>query len=349
MSYRQNMEADAERRRLEREQRRQGAPTGEGAPDPVPGAGELTVPSAQSSVPVPPPAQRPQPFTPDLIPEPVALDATGELTAQELDELQRCERAFANADAARWMAGKAAAALRERKLFRGQGRTWPQYCEEELGQSESDVNRQISRWELAEAVTQIWVTGMGSVPDSHLDTLLEVTKTHGVAAVAQGYVRLRQWAKGDGIRVTAAFLNRALEASTAEPFPVDGSELRAIEAARLSVPVQASPLQTTPGAAPVVAPKGATSAASPRPAAPLPTQSASSDHQDEDDELVEAELVDTEAVREVVATLAAMADGIEGRLDGGSPESLTAIAEASRSIAAAADKALESMESPKFG
>lgn len=302
----------------------------------------------QTLLPDAPVAQRPQPFTPDLIPEPVALDATGELTAQELDELQRCERAFAHADTARWMAGKAAAALRERKLFRGQGRTWPQYCEEELGQSESDVNRQISRWELAEAVTQIWVTGMGSVPDSHLDTLLEATKSHGVAAVAQGYVRLRQWAKADGLRVTAAFLNRALEASTAEPLPVDGSELRAIEVARLSVPAQASPGQTTPDAAAGVS-KGATSTAVPRSAAPLPTQPASSGGPDEDDELVEAELIDTETVREVAAALAALADGIESRLDGGSPESLTAIADAGRAIAAAADKALEALDSPKFG
>ncbi|MFD8335590.1 hypothetical protein ACFV42_23465 [Streptomyces solisilvae] len=46
---------------------------------------------------------RPQPFTPDLIPDPVSCE---------------CERTFAHADQAEWMRGKAAHAVRERRLYR---------------------------------------------------------------------------------------------------------------------------------------------------------------------------------------------------------------------------------------
>ncbi|MGP3691088.1 hypothetical protein ACTVZO_41555 [Streptomyces sp. IBSNAI002] len=149
------------------------------------------------------PAYRPQPFTPDLIPEPKEIEAEGNLTPEESADLANCEKAFAYADQAEWMRGKAAHAVRSRRLYRADGRLWPDYCEEVLGESESEVNRRIQQWQLAREVSQLWTR---PTPASHLQALLPAVEAYGEEQLARGYVELRGWAAENGMRITAADL-----------------------------------------------------------------------------------------------------------------------------------------------
>jgi hypothetical protein len=191
-----NLEADRERRRQERERRDREAA----------GAGEqqvAVVETPQAAVPSP----RPQPFTPDLIPEPQVVEVAGPLSPVERGDLEACERAFANADTGQWMRGKAAQVVRDGHLYREGGRTWPQYCEQVLGASESDVNRWIVEWPLSAAIWALW-HGTRPVPASHVRALLPVAHAFGDEAAADGYVRLVEWAGSRGVRITAAKLDQ---------------------------------------------------------------------------------------------------------------------------------------------
>ncbi len=170
-------EVEQERRRKAREAREveAHAAAAETAGTPEMSGGAAVTLAAPPATPVTQVAQRPQPFTPDLLPSTEAVDASGELSADELDELDeldRCERAFANADQAQWMRGVALHAVRDRRLYRHGGCTWPQYCEE-IGLSESDANRMIQEYPLARAIAQIWVSPK-MVPASHVRALLEL-------------------------------------------------------------------------------------------------------------------------------------------------------------------------------
>jgi hypothetical protein len=160
---------------------------------------------------------RPQPFTPDLIPEPVEVEAEGDLTPQELDDLAHCEAAYANGNRAEWMTWKAAHAVRARRLHRQGGRTWPEYCLDRFGESESEVNRRIQQWPLLKAITE-QQDRPRSIPDSHVQHLLPMVEQHGQEVTARAYVALRGWAAERRHRVTADVVDGLVElARAAEP------------------------------------------------------------------------------------------------------------------------------------
>ncbi|MEW1699311.1 MULTISPECIES: hypothetical protein [unclassified Streptomyces] len=346
-SHTQRLREEQERRRKAREAREAATPTStEGAPaagDSPRSDGAIT--PAAPAHPVP---QRPQPFTPDLLPSTEAVDASGDLSPDEHDELDRCERAFANADQAEWMRGVALHAVRNRKLFRQKGRTWPQYCDE-VGLSESDANRMIQEYPLARAIAQIWVAPK-MVPASHVRALLELVPVFGLESIAQGYVRLRAWAQENGHRVAASDLSAmakqsALTASAKTPLPVAEFQARrrALEA---PVPPQPGP------------PPGESSPPPPRseshpnlgeqtiPPSPAQPQGPAAPHpgpvppQDTPFEVVEAELVDDGRARELSTVLVEMQLNLDTDLRGASPETLKAIVESAGAISKAAENAL---------
>ncbi|MFJ2406661.1 hypothetical protein ACIOUE_35780 [Streptomyces xanthochromogenes] len=168
---------------------------------------------------LPPEPYRPQPFTQDLLPEPKEkeTDAEGNLTPEEAAELGHCEAAFGNANKAEWMKWKAAHAVRSRRLYRQDGRTWPDYCQDKFGDSESEVNRRIQQWPLLKAITE--QQGLPrSIPDSHVQRLLPMAKQHGEDLTARAYVALRVWAADRRHRVTADVVSELVGlAQAAEP------------------------------------------------------------------------------------------------------------------------------------
>ncbi|MCX4886011.1 hypothetical protein [Streptomyces sp. NBC_00847] len=192
-------------------------PAGEVDPSPTTAAPEL---------------YRPQPFTADLIPEPVEVEAVGDLTPQEVDDLEHCEAAFANGNRAEWMKWKAAHAVRARRLQRQGGRTWPEYCQDRFGESESEVNRRIQQWPLLQAITE-QQDRPRAIPDSHVQQLLPMVEQHGQDVTARAYVALRVWAAERRHRVTANVVDGLVElARAAEPPTLTTSNTfqRAIEA-----------------------------------------------------------------------------------------------------------------------
>ncbi|MER5870538.1 hypothetical protein [Streptomyces sp. NPDC002044] len=194
---------EAEERKNQTDQKPEHASSAEAASPSLPGPSSEANPARPAAA-AERPAYRPQPFTPDLIPEPKEVEAEGELTAQETGDLENCEKAFSYADQAEWMRGKAAHAVRSRRLYRSGGRLWPEYCEEVLGQSESEANRMIQQWRLARAIFQLWTR---PTPASHIQALLPAVDAYGEDRIAGGYVELRTWASENGTRVTAADLN----------------------------------------------------------------------------------------------------------------------------------------------
>ena len=91
------------------------------------------------------------------------------------------------------MKWKAAHAVRARRLHRHGGRTWPDYCEDRFGESESEVNRRIQQWPLLKAITE-QQDRPRSIPDSHVQQLLRMVEQHGQDVTARAYVALREWA-----------------------------------------------------------------------------------------------------------------------------------------------------------
>lgn len=198
------------RRKAEEEKAQTAAPVAPTIPAP---AGEVE-PSPPTAEPEP---YRPQPFTPDLIPEPIEVEAQGELTPQEIDDLGHCEAAFANGNRAEWMKWKAAHAVRGRRLYRRGGRTWPDYCQDRFGESESEVNRRIQQWPLLKAITD-QQDQPRAIPDSHVQQLLPMVEQHGQDVTARAYVALRVWAAERRHRVTANVVDGLVElARAAEP------------------------------------------------------------------------------------------------------------------------------------
>ncbi len=320
------------------------------------------------------PASRPQPLTPDLIPEPQVVNATGELSADEQNDLAQCERAFHHAAQAAWMKGKAAHAVRDRRLYREGGRTWPQYCEEEIGESESDVNRQIQEWPLAAAVSAIY-PAKKAVPASHVRALLPLTKLADIEHLATSYTNLRVYAAEHGLKVTAAALTSMVErfSKAADPLPIAqfGAAIRAIAP---SVPDQKTVAQKStaaenhPNLGDAQAPVAGEAAPTATPDAPPPanhpnlgdsSEAASGAPQSDRDsapalqpdgdvgapELEEVETVDVEIIDEsravaLLATLTQSTSTLRDDLRDTTPATLKAISEAARNIADVAESFL---------
>jgi len=239
--------AAAEARRQAKAQeadRESGAP--EKTAPAIPGPAGEVAPAPPSTEPEP---YRPQPFTPDLIPEPAEfeVDAEGDLTPQEVANLGHCEAAFANHNRAEWMKWKAAHAVRSLRLHRQGGRTWPEYCQDLLGESESEVNRRIQQWPLLKAITE-QQDRPRTIPDSHVQRLLPMAKQHGQDATARAYVALRVWATERHHRVTADVVNGLVELARAAETPAltTSTFQQAVEAKPRPRPARSSKKEAPP-------------------------------------------------------------------------------------------------------
>ncbi|AEY94349.1 hypothetical protein SHJG_p234 (plasmid) [Streptomyces hygroscopicus subsp. jinggangensis 5008] len=337
--------AEARRQAEAKEADREVETTETAAPAVPAPAGEVD-PSPPAAVPEP---YRPQPFTPDLIPEPVEMDAEGDLTPQEVDDLGHCEAAFANSNRAEWMKWKAAHAVRARRLHRQGGRTWPEYCEDRFGESESEVNRRIQQWPLLKAITE-QQDRPRSIPDSHVQRMLPMVKQHGQEVTARAYVALRVWAAERRHRVTADVIDGLVElARGAEPPALTTANTfqRAIEAK--PKPKRARKQATAlveAGAAPADTQEDSGPETSSHPNLGDSGNGAPAGEADADESVVDAEIVEDENLphqagqtRDVLQGMLAAIEA--GRLRDAPTETLKEISTAALSIAYAVDEVLK--------
>ncbi|MFJ2193750.1 hypothetical protein ACIOJE_38340 [Kitasatospora sp. NPDC087861] len=264
-----------------------------------------------------------------MIPDPPdhELDLSGDLSNEEMAEKQTCERAFAHADRAAWMKGKAMQVYRNKKYHqRYYGLTWAEYCEEHLGLSESDANRQIQQWPLAAAIESGW-TSSKIPPASHVQTLLPASQAYGLEKTVEFYTQLRAYAQERSIRVTAEVIRNIVTkvvnaADGPLPVAVFHAQAKAIEPPRREA--------------------SAPRKHSARPASPespgSPPDATEADHRRADQDIVDAEIVEDQALA-VLAQLTDVRDGLETKLAGAPADVLTAIANTADAIADAADDA----------
>jgi hypothetical protein len=294
---------------------------------------------------------RPQAFTPDLIPEPVEVevDVEGELTPQEVDELGHCEAAFANGNRAEWMKWKAAHAVRSRRLHRHGGRTWPDYCQDRFGESESEVNRRIQQWPLLKAITEQQERPR-AIPDSHVQQLLPMVEQHGQDVTARAYVALRGWAAERRHRVTATVVDGLVELARAAEAPA----LTTSNTFQLAIEAKPRPKKARSrkkGAAPAAAEAAAQEQGEPEAGGPPnlggSTNAASAGEMptDGDESVIDAEIVDDTPPHRAVQTrdlLQGILLGIEsGALQDAPTEMLKEISNAALSVAYAVDEVLK--------
>lgn len=149
--------------------------------------------------------------TADMIPDPfnVVGSAGGDLTGTEKHDLGLCERAVENLSTARWLAGKALASIRDRKLYRQTHQTFEAYVEDRWEVSERAAYHLIEEWPLAERLQQ--ALGKPATP-SHTRALLPVAHRFGLAPAVDLYQQLSPRAEAEGIRLTAALATRVVKA-----------------------------------------------------------------------------------------------------------------------------------------
>ncbi|MFC1435310.1 hypothetical protein ACEZDB_32190 [Streptacidiphilus sp. N1-3] len=151
-------------------------------------------------------------ITSDMIPAPVEVQATGQLTAEEVDALGTCERAVENLGTATWLAGKALQTIRDGKLYRQTHRAFEDYITERWEISERAAYLMIEEWALAERLNQ----ALGKpATASHTRALLPVVArfgTDGLDAATGLYEELRDRAQTEGVRVTATLTSQVVKA-----------------------------------------------------------------------------------------------------------------------------------------
>ncbi len=354
-NYKKLMEEE-EREERERAEREAAEAAPETNDEPVAAdAAAVAIPSPAGEVdasPPPPPPEpyRPQPFTPDLIPEPVEVEAEGELTPQEVENLEHCEAAFAHSNRAEWMKWKAAHAIRARKLHRQGERTWADYCQDRFGESESEVNRRIQQWPLLKAITE-QQDRPRAIPDSHVQQLLPMVEQHGQDVTARAYVALRGWAAERRHRVTATVVDGLVELARGAEVPAlttSNTFQLAIEAkprpkATRSRKKEAAPavVETTPADAEPTAQEQEKPEAGGHPNSGDSPDAAPAD----DESVVDAEIVEDTPSHRAVQTrdlLQGMLAGVEsGALQDEPTETLKEIHTAALSLAYAVDEVLK--------
>ncbi|MFD5236057.1 hypothetical protein [Streptomyces tendae] len=359
-NYKKLMEEEEreERERAEREAA-EAAPETTGEPEAA-DAAAVAIPSPAGEVdatpPPPPEPYRPQPFTPDLIPEPIEVEAEGELTPQEVENLEHCEAAFAHGNRAEWMKWKAAHAIRARNLHRQGGRTWADYCQDRFGESESEVNRRIQQWPLLKAITE-QQDRPRAIPDSHVQQLLPMVEQHGQDVTARAYVALRGWAAERRHRVTATVVDGLVELARAAEAPAlttSNTFQLAIEAKPRPKATRSKKKEAAPAAV-ETAPAGTEAAAQeqgepeagghPNLGDPANEAPAGETPADGDESVIDAEIVDDTPPHRAVQTrdlLQGMLVGIEsGAMQDAPTETLKEISTAALSIAYAVDEVLK--------
>jgi hypothetical protein len=205
------------------------------------------------------PAGRPAPVRPtarpadlvitsDMIPTPVEIQATGQLTADEVDALGTCERAVENLGTATWLAGKALQTIRDGKLYRQSHRTFEDYIAERWEISERNAYLMIEEWSLAERLNQ--ALGKPAIA-SHIRALVPVVARFGedgLDAATGLYEELRDRAQTEGVRVTATLTSQVVKAVLKRASKhTEATEFRAV--ARQLMEADSLPLAIGKGAA----------------------------------------------------------------------------------------------------
>ena len=151
-------------------------------------------------------------ITSDMIPTPVEVQATGQLTADEVDALGTCERAVENLGTATWLAGKALQTIRDGKLYRRTHHRFEEYITERWEIGERTAYQMIEEWPLAERLNQ----ALGKpATASHIRALLPVVArfgADGLDAATGLYEELRDRAQTEGVRVTATLTGQVVKA-----------------------------------------------------------------------------------------------------------------------------------------
>ncbi|MEV6013200.1 hypothetical protein AB0M29_41360 [Streptomyces sp. NPDC051976] len=144
-------------------------------------------------------------ITADMIPDPPAVDAAGDLSHTEIHDLGVCEWAVDHLATARWLAGKALQSIRDRKLYRQDHRTFEEYVQDRWEMSERAAYQAIEEWPLAERLQQ---TLDKPVTPSHTRALLPISHRFGLAPAVDLYQQLAARTRADGLRLTAALTTR---------------------------------------------------------------------------------------------------------------------------------------------
>ena len=140
--------------------------------------------------------------------QPVSVEA-GELSTEEIHDLNTCEKAVDNLSTARWLAGKALQTIRDRKLHRHTHPTFAEYVQDRWEMSERAAYHAIEEWPLAEHLQL--VLGTPTTP-SHTRALLPVAHRFGLDPAADLYQQLRERAAADNLRLTAGLTTRIVQA-----------------------------------------------------------------------------------------------------------------------------------------
>lgn len=180
--------------------------------------------------------------TADMIPDPVRVEAAGDLSRTEIHDLGTCEKAVDNLTTARWLAGKALQSIRDRRLYRATHSTFKEYVQARWEMSESAAYQAIEEWPLAERLQQH--LGKPATP-SHTRALLPVAHRFGLDPAVELYRQLGTRAAADGLTMTAALTARVVRAILQQT----GTEAQAPqfqEAARQLMSAKALPTSETP-------------------------------------------------------------------------------------------------------
>lgn len=151
--------------------------------------------------------------TADMIPDPLEVEAAGDLNGTEKHDLGLCERAVENLSTARWLAGKGLQSIRDRKLYRQTHSTFEAYVEDRWEMSERAAYQLIEEWPLAERLQH--ALGKPATP-SHTRALLPVAHRFGLAPAVDLYQQIIPRAETDGVRLTAALTTRVVKAVLAQ-------------------------------------------------------------------------------------------------------------------------------------
>ncbi|MBT2508626.1 hypothetical protein J7I98_22635 [Streptomyces sp. ISL-98] len=183
--------------------------------------------------------------TSDMIPAPVQVEATGDLSHNEIHDLAVCENAVENLTTATWLAGKALQAICNRKLYRRTHTTFGAYVEERWEISERAAYQMMEEWPLAERLAQ----SLGKpATASHTRALLPVATRFGLAAAAGLYQQLRARAANENLRLTATITTQVVKA-VLKTAGRQAGETQFKEAAQQLMAAQVLPL-AAPNAAP---------------------------------------------------------------------------------------------------
>ncbi|MFC9246584.1 hypothetical protein ACFT7S_22115 [Streptomyces sp. NPDC057136] len=148
-------------------------------------------------------------ITSDMIPAPVDVEATGDLSHEEIHDLAVCEGAVESLATATWLAGKALQAICKRRLYRRTHATFGTYVEERWEISERAAYQMMEEWPLAGHLAQ--ALGRPATA-SHTRALLPVATRFGLDAAADLYQQLRDRSADENLRLTAAITGQVAKA-----------------------------------------------------------------------------------------------------------------------------------------